>query len=111
MTKQRPDIDMKIVAEIDRLLTGASTDTKAEIAARALPGRIRAFSPHFAALSPTTQQRLAESTATMMQGRGDVVSATGITAAIAINWCEAQGRDYTVARRGEKYTVMVEASR
>jgi hypothetical protein len=105
--KTSADTDTRLVSEIEALLERASVGTRAAVAAACLPGRIRAFSPHYAALGHEEQSRLAASTKVMMATRGELISMTGITAAIAINWCEAEGRDYRIERHGEKYVVEV----
>ena len=98
-------VDEKTVQAVEQMLTHTTVDTRAAVAAAALPGRIRAFSPHFAALRPDEQSRLARLVDTQMTGKGSVTSATGISAGLALNWCEARGHDYQVTRRGETYEV------
>ena len=93
-------VDEKTVQAVEQMLTHTTVDTRA-----ALPGRIRAFSPHFAALRPDEQSRLARLVDAQMTGKGSVTSATGISAGLALNWCEARGHDYQVTRRGETYEV------
>lgn len=99
------NIDRQILSQIEHMLSECNIDTRAAVAALALPGRIRAFSPHYAALAPKDQERLAAGVDKMMRERGDVCSATGITAALAINWCEARGKNYVVTRAGDDYMV------
>lgn len=101
------DIDQRILSEIEAMLACASTDTRAAVAALALPGRVLAFSPHHAALRPRDQTRLAELVEQTMSTRGFVDSATGISAALAMNWCERNNRSYCLKRRGDQYSVEI----
>jgi hypothetical protein len=98
-------IDETLVTRVEQMLASAHMDTRAAVAAACLPGRIRAFSPHYAALHHTEQSRLSELVAHAMRQRGFVDSATGITAALAVNWCESRGYNYVVTRVGEIYHV------
>lgn len=104
MSRKPNNADQTLVAEIEALLTGASTDTRAAVAALALPGRIRAFSPHYAALQPEDQRRLVNLVNRQMSTRAAVDSATGISAALALNWCEARDKNYRMTRCGDIYS-------
>lgn len=97
------DIDAGLIEQVSR----ASDETRAEIAALVNRGKVRAFSPHFAVLGTPEQTRLSRGVAEMMRCRGEVISATGISAALAMNWAEAHGVNYTLTKRGETYVVQV----
>lgn len=104
MPAKQSNADHALVDNIERMLASANIDTRAAVAALALPGRIRAFSPHYAALVPKDQARLSGLVHTQMCA-GQVDSATGISAALAMNWCEARGLNYRLTRIGDIYKL------
>lgn len=100
---RQDNADHSLVSEIEAMLTHATTDTRAAVAALALPGRIRAFSPHYAALAPFDQNRLSVLVDRQLSTKCNVDSVTGISAALALNWCETRDRGYRLERRGDLY--------
>lgn len=69
--------------------------------------RIITVSPQFLGCDPRAQRALRNDVAAAMSpGNGSVSSASGMTAALAISWCEERGEPYTViAHPGMGYCV------
>ena len=69
--------------------------------------RVIAISPQMHTVSPMEQAKLRKVVRTAMSAPGgSITSRTGMTAALAINWCEERGEPYVVtAIPGQGYCV------